>query len=423
LTTTRPDDYSADTSLRTPRYLSLHHAKTGTRFRIFAQPRFIKFFSAPISVYVPARPGTIGAGPSDPDLYVVDALNKRPYFDGLRESGQLPPYRGRRGRAARPRNGHFDHIRPTGATARQFSSACLYATIRLTLAVWEHYLGARVRWYFRRNHRRLEVIPRVRARTAFSRPGYIECGFEGSRRSGRSYPLAENFDVVSHEAGHLIVRSVIGHPSHPGGLEQQAREEAFADLVAIVTLLHVQPAVARLLSRTRGNLFSSNLLSRIGEISRTTVARRATNDRAMDTLEWDANPRAFRYELAAPFSGAGYGALVDLYETALVARRAIPHRLADASFDANGTMLPEVQREFERRYRGREAVFEDALLEARDTFGHVLAQAWRRMTPYDSYPESLTAILTTARHLYGARTARVIREAFEWRGIPPEPTR
>jgi hypothetical protein len=421
---TRPlrDDYSADTSLRTPRYLSLHYARTGTRFRIFAQPRFIGFFSAPITVSVPARPGTIGAGPSDREMYVVDAVSKRPYFDGRRESGRLPPYRGPRGRAARPRNGHFDHIRPTGPTARQFSSACLYAVIRLTLVVWQHYLGARVRWYFQRDHRRLELIPRVRARTAFSRPGYIECGFEGSRRRGRSYPLAENFDVVSHEAGHVIVRSVIGHPSHPGGLEQQAREEAFADLVAIVTLLHVQPAVARLLSRTRGNLFSPNLLSRIGEISRTTVARRANNDRAMDTLEWDADPRAFRYELAAPFSGAGYGALVDLYEAALVARRAIPHALADASFDANGKTLPDVQREFGRRYQGREAVFEEALLEARDIFAHVLAQAWRGMTPYDSYPQSLTAILTTAHSLYGVRTARIIRDAFAWRGIPPEPT-
>jgi hypothetical protein len=66
-------------------------------------------------------------------------------------------------------------------------------------------------------------------------------------------------------------------------------------------------------------------------------------------------------------------------------------------------------------------VFEDALLEARDTFARVLAQAWRRMTPYDSYPETLAAVLQTARTLYGAGAARVIREAFEWRGIRPEP--
>jgi hypothetical protein len=396
----------------------LRYARTGTRFRIFAQPRFINFFRAPVTVYLRARPGTIGAGPADRDVYVVDALDKSPYFDGQRESGRRPPYRGPRGPRARSRRGHFDHLQPSGSTARQFSCANVYATLRLTLAVWEHYLGTRVRWYFRRQFPRLEVIPRVRAATAFSRPGYVECGSE-RRRAGRPYPLCENFDVVAHEAGHIIVRSVIGHPTHPAGLEQRAREEAFADLAAIVALLHVQPAVARLLDRTRGNLFSPNLLSRIGEMSRTTVARRANNDKAMDTLEWDADPQVFKYELAAPFTAGGYDTLVDLYEDALVQRRAIRHTLAAASFDANGKALPEVQAEFERRYRGRERVFEDALLQARDTFARVLAQTWRRLSPYDAYPETLTAMLATARSLYGAGTARVVREAFAWRGILP----
>ncbi|HET7342769.1 MAG TPA: hypothetical protein VFL90_15000, partial [Methylomirabilota bacterium] len=71
----------------------------------------------------------------------MDALDKAPYFDGVKESGAHPPYTGRHGPAARPRRGHFDHLRPRGRTARQFSAANLYATIRLTLTVWEHYLG------------------------------------------------------------------------------------------------------------------------------------------------------------------------------------------------------------------------------------------------------------------------------------------
>ncbi len=354
-------------------------------------------------------------------MYVVDALDKRPYFDGLVESGQRPPYRGPRARGARSRGGHFDHLRPSGATARQFSAASVYATIRLTLLVWEHYLGRSLRWYFRRDFRRLEVLPRVRADTAFSRPGYIECGYERTGRPPRVYPLSENFDVVSHETGHLIVRSVMGHPTHPEGLEQRAREEAFADLVAIVTLLHLQPAVIRLLDRTRGNLFSPNVLTRIGELSRTTVARRANNDKTLATVAWDPDPRAFRYELAAPFAAGGYDALVDLYEEALVRRRAIPRELADASFDDDGKMLPEIQREFAIRYRGRSAVFEEALLEARDTFATAVAVAWGRLSPYAAFPDALAAIVAAARQLHGAATARVIRKAFEWRGIQPGP--
>jgi hypothetical protein len=347
---------------------------------------------------------------------VVDALDKTPYFDGHEESGQRPPYRGPAGPAARPRRGHFDHLRPSGRTARQFSAANVYATIRLTLAVWEHYLGVPLRWYFRG---RLEVIPRVRSDTGFSRPGYIECGYERAGRRGRAYPLCENFDVVAHETGHLILRSVIGHPRHPSGLQQEAREEALADIVAIVTLLHVEPAVQRLLRRTRGNLFSANLLDRIGEMSRTTVARRANNDKTMDRLTWSADPRAFRYELAAPFTAATYDALVDLYENGLVARRAIPRALAAASVDAAGRTVPIVQRVFAQQYRGRERLFEDALLEARDTIARTLAQALRRLSPYDGYPETLARLLATARRQHGIRTARVIRDSFARRGITP----
>jgi len=372
-----------------------------------------------VPIYLPARAGTIGAGPSDRDIVTVDALDKRPYYDGREDTERFPPYRGPRARPARPRRGHFAHLQPTGATARQFAAAHVYATIRFTLTVWEHYLGRPVRWYFRRRFPHLEIIPRIRSGTAFSRPGYIECGYERGRTREHRYPLCENFDVVAHETGHLILRSVIGHPDHVEGVEQRAREEAFADLVAIVALLHVRPAVARLLDRTRGNLFSSNLLSRIGEMSQSTVARRANNDKGMDTLEWDPDPRVFRYELAAPFTGGGYDAFVDLYESILVRRRAIPFALAEASFDANGKTLPEVQRAFELSYRTRRTVFEDALLEARDVFAGVLAQSWRRMSPYDGYPEALAAMLTVAREQHGARTARIFRDAFEWRRIQP----
>jgi hypothetical protein len=402
-----------------PRYLSDHYERSGTGFRIFAQPRFVRFFRTPITIHLPARPGTIGPGPSDRDMRTVDALDKRPYYDPDDDVERLPPYRGRRAPAARPRQGHFVHLEPSGATARQFGAAQVYATIRFTLTVWEHYLGRRVRWYFRRRFPQLEVIPRVSSGTAYSRPGYIECGFERGRSRQRRYPLGENFDVVAHETGHLIQRCVIGDPGHGLGLEQHARDEACADLVAIIALLHVRPAVARLLDRTRGNLFSANLLSRIGEMSQTTVARRANNADRIDTLSWDPDPRAFRYKLAAPFTGAGYDALVDLYERILVRRRAIPHALAEASSGASGTRLPQLQRAFALTYRARPAVFEDALLEARDVIASVLAQTWRRMSPYDGYPGALTTMLAVAREQHGATTARIICESFAARGITP----
>jgi hypothetical protein len=102
-----------------------------------------------------------------------------------------------------------------------------------------------------------------------------------------------------------------------------------------------------------------------------------------------------------------------------VRRRAIPFALAEASFDANGQALPDVQRAFELSYRAHRTVFENALLEARDVFAGVLAHSWRRMSPYDGYPEALVTMLAVAREQHGARTERIIREAFEWRGIRP----
>jgi hypothetical protein len=412
-------DRSGTTNRTRPRYLSEYYERTGTCFRIFAQPRFVRFFRTPVPIYLPAPAGTIGAGPSDRDIVTVDALDKRPYYDDPADTERFPPYRGPRGKPARPRGGHFAYLQPSGATARQFSAAQVYATIRFTVTVWEHYLGRRVRWYFRRRFPRLEVIPRTRSGTAYSRPGYIECGYERGRTRQRRYPLGENFDVVAHETGHLIQRSIIGHPDHVEGLEQRAREEAFADLVAIVALLHVRPAVARLLDRTRGNLFSANLLSRIGEMSQTIVARRANNAKTMTTLEWDPDPRAFRYELSAPFTGGGYDALVDLYESILVRRRAIPHALAEASFEGSAKKLPGIQRAFDVTYRARRTVFEDALLEARDVFAGVLANTWRRMSPYDGFPEALAAMLAVAGERHGPRVQRIFRAAFAWRGIEP----
>ena len=85
------DDWSVATNRTTPRYLSEHYERTGTRFRIFAQPRFVRFFRTPVPIYLPARAGTIGAGPSDRDIVTVDALDKRPYYDGREDTERFPP--------------------------------------------------------------------------------------------------------------------------------------------------------------------------------------------------------------------------------------------------------------------------------------------------------------------------------------------
>jgi hypothetical protein len=389
---------------------------------VFPQLRTLRAFRVPVTVHLDRRPGTIAAGPRDATMYVVDALGKKPYFSGGVQRAH-PPYRGRRARRqARPdRAGHFDHIEPVPATARQFSSASVYAIIRLTLMVWEHYLGRPVRWYFRRRFPRLEIIPRIDAATAYSRPGYIECGFARRRRGGGTGPLCENFDVVSHEAGHMILRHVSGHPEHPEAVECRAREEAFADIVAMVTLLHFEKVVKHVLRQTSGNLFSQNVLSNLGEVSRTQAFRRAFNGTAVSTLEWTEDQNEFKYRLAAPLTAGVFDILVDMYEDALVARRVISREVADASFNSLGRRLREIQAEFDRAYARHEPRFVDALIESRDRFGTLLARSWQRTSCHDLYPTVAATLIDVGRELGGTRLARTVRESLAFRDITPPP--
>lgn len=251
------------------RFLTSRYAQAGTRFRIYPQPSTLRGFRYPEIVYINAKPGTIRPGPADERLYVVDALNKLSYA----EAGGEPPYRGRRRRRVRPgAGGHFSHLRPG---TRGFSSAMLFASVRCVLDVWELYFGRKL---FRDSAPRFELIPRVKSGSAWSKPGFIECGFQDFEAE-HPRPFAENFDVVAHEMGHHIVHQVIGLPPAPKPLQYRALDEGLADLIAIVSSLHFDSVVDRLLRSTRGNLFSRNTLSRIVELSRAREFRKAFRSR------------------------------------------------------------------------------------------------------------------------------------------------
>jgi hypothetical protein len=403
-----------DMTRPTPRYLTTHHQRTGIRFRVFPQLRDLPDFEVPVTVWLDGSRGPIRPGPEDDAMYVVDAVGKQPYFSEGVQRG-VPPYqRAVSGVHATPdREGHFDHIQPVTSTAREFSCAAVYAAIRCTLMVWEHYLGRKVRWYFDKQFPRLEVIPRIQSGTAYSRPGYIECGHYERR------PLCDNFEIVSHEVGHIILRAVMGHPGHPQAVEPRAREEAFADLAAMVTLLHFEPMVSHLLRRTRGNLFSINALSKVGELSRKLTVRRAFSDSKLSTLKWDADQDKFKYALAAPLTAAVFDILVDIYERALVRRRAIPADVASASVGFVGEKLPAIQAQFAVHYRAKAARFEDALLEGRDAVATLLARTWERSSPYDLFPHVARTMIQVAAELGGRSLAQIVRDAFAFRHIMP----
>ena len=134
---------------------------SGTRFRLFPQPSFLERRERPETVQVSRPPGTVGPGPADDRMVVIDPMGKeRPYgirlVPGAGAILYLPPWRGPIGPPARPNTaGHFDHL-PVGT--RAFELAHVYGTVRFVLDIWEWYFGRAIPWHF------AHALPRLACR-------------------------------------------------------------------------------------------------------------------------------------------------------------------------------------------------------------------------------------------------------------------
>ncbi len=355
---------------------------------------------------------------------MVDARGKIPYRDPV--TGDYvwrPPYAPsmRRFEAVAPNPlGHFDSVAPR---TRQFSQAALYASVSSVIAIWEHYLGRRLDWGVPGRQRRLELIPRVSklGDNAWSGDGYIELGFADR---DPSQPYAEVFDVVAHEVGHHLLKRVIGPaPADGRAFEHRSHEEAGADLVSLVAVLHLAPVVTRVLAETRGKLFSVNLLSEIGEYRRGQSGRwpgrLLFHDKTLRSVAV-ARKRGDKHTYAQPFLGAAFDVLVEIYEHHLLAQELIPAELARRSTHAAAERNPAIRREFATRYRLNPDGFAEALGEATGDFARLLAFAWRRTRRTGATFSKVAAnMLVADRRLYRGSHGQAIRRAFRRRGIVP----
>jgi hypothetical protein len=412
-----------------PRTARLLPQGAGIRFRVFPQLRVVRGFRTPEVLTIAQSHGPIRPGPQDDIIQVVDAEDKEPYRDDVSgEYRAYPPYRG----LVRPPvhagpDGHFDHFRPG---TREFSAAAIFATVRYVRAVWEHHLGAPLDWWFRYMYPRLELIPRVNSSVGWSGVGFIECGYPLARgRQDRRDPYSDNFDIVAHEAGHVILKTLIGDPFPRGKpFEYRAHEEAGADLTAMLTSLYFDSVVDRLLARTDGNLFTPNTLSRLGELR----IPRSPTERAVRSLfnsETLASARRAMeregrapHRYAGPFAGAVFDLLVELYERNLTRRSLIPAALGGRSRNTPGVEPPALTREFTRYYARAESGFKDALLDARDTLGRLLARAWNATAPHGlTYGRVVAKLIAQDRSLHGGAHTALIRRVFRARGIVPPP--
>ncbi|HEY3895812.1 MAG TPA: hypothetical protein VGL88_10645 [Pseudonocardiaceae bacterium] len=397
-------------------------AETGTRFRIFPQPRFLRrteggpLFPEPEVVVVSVSPEAMQPGPADDRMFVVDAMRKLPY-----NSFSRPPYHGEIHQAVTPGpDGHFDHL---DKNSRQFSAATMYATVRRVLDIREDYFGRRLEWHFESDFARLEMIPLIEWDNAQSGYGFLEFGF-GRTPAGtvdHSRPYCENFDVLAHELGHSIIFSQVGVPTNAGddGIDYGGMQESSGDLVAIVASLHFHSLVDKLLAETKGNLLTVNGLDRVGELSDSRQIRIAFNAKRMSDVGDEPHERSL------PLTGAIFDTMVEVFQQNLVNNGLIENELRVRSTNLPGSTedLKSIQGDFEKAYSGNEAAFKAELLFARDYLGRLLAEAWSHLSPnFLTYHEILRGLMRADREITGGTNQPIIRDSFAWREIAPVPT-
>ncbi len=381
----------------------------GTKFRIFPQSRFLDF--PPETVMVSVPPDEMRPGPADDRMFVIDAINKQPYGAGFG-----PPYTGFHNPPVMPGpDGHFDNF---DVDSREFKCATMYATVRRTLDIWEDYFGRSIAWHFEASFARMELIPLIEWDNAQSGFGFLEFGFGRKLNGGidHAQPYCENFDVLAHELGHSIIFAEVGIPQNPAddAIDYGGFHESCGDLVAIVSVLHFNSVVDRLLDETRGNLFTVNELDRVGELSKSRQIRNAFNSVRMADVGDEPHERSL------PLTGGIFDVLVEVFQKNLVKTGLITQELADESTQGTGRPqdLEDIQRKFDAAYAGREAQFKAALLAARDYLGTLLAQTWGSLRPpnFLTYHDILRALLRTDRAI-GGEHQETIRSCFGWRGI------
>jgi hypothetical protein len=378
----------------------------GTRFLIYPQAPHVPGYSTPETVWVSTPPDEIRSGPADNHMYVRDpVLEKEPY-----EFPFLPPYLGETHPAAEPGpDGHFDAM---DRQSRQFLATHAYACVRRVLDIWESYLGHPIRWHFFETYERLEIVPCLDWENAQSGYGFLELGTE-YRDDGSRAPFALNFDIIAHEVGHAILFSLFGAPEITDGQDDfGALHESCSDLVSLISFLHFDSGLDRLLRGTRGNLLALNELNRIGETADERQIRIAGNARKMSEVTREVHDRS------RPFTGAVFDTMLEICYRTLVERGLADERLLREDLRAfDERTLRRISQETSRAYRTWPFLFKSALTEARDVVGVALAKSWERLEPYDLKMEFVAATIVDEATRIDPESGRIFDGNFAWREI------
>jgi hypothetical protein len=392
----------------------------GVRFRLFPKPPYVHPEWPPETIAVSNPPGSIGPGPADDRIHVVNPIGR--YFAYGVNPGplgtphlDLPPWTGPAFPAVPPdAEGHFDHL---AVGTPEFAEAHVFGAVRFVLDIWERYFGRRIEWHFANDYRRLEIAILPGLNNAYAGYGFMEVGAHHFP-DGSHAPYALNFDVIAHELGHLVLYSTIGLPTAATQHgEYYGFQESGADTTALIAALHFESLLRHLLEQTRGNLYTHNELGRFAELAESAQIRLASNDVKMSAFAagWEDE-----HALSQPLTGAMFDIGVDIFQEILVERGVISRDIAEATRRVRNH--PEnaaiVQPAFEAAFAERPDEFRAALIEARDMMGFMLAETWKRLTAdYFTYIDVAETMIEIEAAMWGGRYRRAMVESFDWREI------
>ena len=410
-------DSAASSEQKRTDLMDLGFQERGTRFRLFPQSPLLSDYKEPETVWISLTPEEIRPGPSDDRMYVADAIGKSFYQNSV-----LPPFLGPcNPPAIASADGHFDQLE---VGTPEFEAAHMYGTLRRVLDIWETYFERKIEWSFSDTYERLELVPWLDWNNAHAGYGFIEMGY-GRDDEGRKFPYNLNFDVLAHEFGHTLLYSVMGMPDDDRATtEFFAFHEASSDMVAIISLLHFDSFIERLLDESSGNLYTRNELNRIGEQSNSRQIRMASNDIKMSDvpdLNTPLNQLSNKqiHEISLPFTGVLFDLLVEIFQNNLLHNHLIDARLDDLSRGPTEMQVDDerVQLLFETYYKQNPQGFLNALKDARDYMGTLLSLSWEQLSWDLDFPQVVNAILRADKQLSFGRYRSKINEVFGWREI------
>lgn len=383
-------------------------AAIGTRFAVYPQPPYVPGYEKPELIWISVPPDRIEPGPADDRMYVVDPrFDKEPYQYPL-----LPPFVGATfPPATAGPDGNFDHIPPD---SREFLSAHAYACVRRVLDIWQSYLGETIPWHFASTYERLEIVPFLEWDNAQSGYGFVELGVERDP-TGLVSLFALNFDVIAHELGHSILMSLAGIPSDYRQADFRSFHESMADLVSLISMMHFDTALDRVLQRTRGNLHVLNELGRIAELADERQIRIASNDKKFHEVSDQIHDRS------RPLTGAIFDTMVGIFHGLLERRGLVDGGLNDLLSTMRGGDQAIWDAQTERisaAYRNQHFAFKAALADARDIVGTALVHSWTKIEVEPLWFVDFANVFIRELKAGSAPWAgQIALESLQWRGL------